>query len=224
MTLADIGNTKQLTGDERYQWQQRMEYKINNRPNIKTNFRVYSQIQDAISVLPKRQIVEMIANASDKNLSENDAEKLLGKLDAQTSGLRDHWVRKGYEFLKSKFVIQRDKLGQLLQTPEEMERYLQGTNILDMEIQDSIRKQKPLEGIDIYNKAVQIWESLKLSPAQKMEEKIKTVKEMQKQRVETEALKKKGQQPSPAPITPKTLPPRNKGESLENYLKRITKK
>jgi hypothetical protein len=224
MTLSDIGNTQYLSGDERYTWQERMENKIKNRANIKTDFRVYSELQDAITTLPKRRVVEMIANASEKNLSENDAEKLLGKLDAHTNSLRDHWIKKGYEFLKSKFVTQRDKLGQLLQTPEEMERYLTGTNILDMEIQTSAQKGQPLEGIDIYNKAVKIWESLKLSPAEKMEEKIKPIKKMQEEKAAAEALKKKGQQPPPAPITPKVLPLRNKNESLDDFLKRITGK
>ena len=173
---------------------------------------------------PHKENVKQIGLATEKDLSEQDAEALLNKSTAYRGHVQDHWTKKGYEFLKSKFVTKRDMLGRLLETPEETERYIQGTSLLDMEIANSMRKGKPLEGVDIYNKSVEIWGGLKKSPAELLEEKIKPVREMKKEREAAEALKKRGGNPEPAPVTPKVLPTRNKDESLENYLKRITGK
>ena len=225
LKIDDIQKAKFLGGDERYTWTARIEAKQKAGVVVKTNFGTYARIQDMIfSNQPKKEIVRQIAIASEKDLSEQDAETLLNKSTAYTGSMEDHWKKRGYDFLKSKFVTKKDMMGRLLETPEEIDRYLLGINILDLEVQRSQRQGKPLEGINIYDKAVEIWTGIKLTPSEKLEEKIKGIKDFGQERREAEERKKKGLPPIPAPITPKVLPTRNKNESLEDYLKRITSK
>lgn len=223
LKIDDIQKAKFLGGDERYTWTARIEAKQKAGVVVKTNFSTYARIQDMIfSNQPKKEIIKQIAAASEKDLTEQDAETLLNKSTAYTGSMEDHWRKRGYDFLRSKFFTKKDTMGRLLETPEEMDRYLLGLNILDMEIDLSRRQGKPLEGISIYDKAVEIWTGIKLTPSEKLEEKIKGVKDFGQERKEAEERKKKGLPPIPAPVTPKTIPPRNSTEPFEDYLKRIT--
>ncbi len=175
LKIDHIQQAKSLSGDEKFTWTARIEARQKAGP-VKTDFRVYSQILNAIPIQPKKKIIEMIANASETNLSEGDAEKLLEKANSFQNSVEDHYLKRGYDFLRSKFVTKKDPLGRLLETPEEMERFYESSNLLDKAIQDSRQRGKPLQGQEIYDKAIEIWNLKKKSSKELLDEKLKSLR------------------------------------------------
>jgi hypothetical protein len=159
LKIDDIQKSKFLSGDERFTWTVRIEAKQRAGIVIKTNFGTYAKIQDMIYLgQPKAKIVKTISLASEKDLSEQDAENLLNKAQAYEGSLNDQYVHRSYDFLRDRYM--KPDLANPGAFIEKFmggnEKYYRNLNVLDIEIQKAKQSGKPLQGAAIFDKAQEI--------------------------------------------------------------------
>jgi hypothetical protein len=204
LKIEHVQAAKYLSGGEKIQ----LTDKIRERQDrlargeiIKTNFSTYARIQDMIySGQPKREIIKRIALASEKDLSEQDAETLLNKSTAYGGHIEDQWRKKSYDFLKSQIAASGTNMIGDFVNPEEAIDFFKATNLLDSTIADARRKGKPFPPEQIFEEARKI---------------LPLVKRTQKQLAEAAKIRIRGEKPKI------NIPERKKGESPADYLKRI---
>lgn len=156
LKIDDIWASKFI---DKAKWTDRIAAKQMAGVVIKTNFSTYARIQDDIFAgKPKAEIIKRIAVATEKDLSEQDAETLLNKSTAYEGSLNDQYIHRSYSYIRDRFM-KPDMTNPGAFIEKFMggnEKYYRNLNALDLEIQKARQSGKPLQGIAIFDKAREI--------------------------------------------------------------------
>lgn len=211
LTTEDLVNAKFISGDERYIWEQRAMTR-GKTPILKTNFEVKAKLREGIQWIETpedlNQYIKILSEASDKNITEKDAEELLEKAMNRISGVEGEHIKRAHREFRAELAPTSDVLG-LPRVPEEEEAVSKAQNLLDQEIALARKRGKPLSGMEIYQKGREI---LRM-PGLRVEDKPDIIKGRAKAERERRRMKREGK-PIPPP------PSREVAETIEDYLKR----
>lgn len=156
LKIDDIWASKFI---DKAKWTDRLEAKQRAGVVIKTNFSTYARIQDMIYLgQPKKEVVRQISLASEKDLSEQDAETLLNKSTAHEGSLNDQYIHRSYSYIRDRYM-KPDMTNPGAFIEKFMggnEKYYRNLNALDLEIQKARQSGKPLQGAAIFDKAREI--------------------------------------------------------------------